>query len=438
MKEILNEKMKKMKKSLPLVFILLFNLSYGQQATVNDFGFYEFDNTATGDTLLYRMLKPFNYDSLGSTEYPVFIWMHQNGKQGEDNTNQMNDIWPQYLMDSTMRASFPSFVIAPQCPSDLYWSNFDYNVLYLIDYLKTVEKIDSDRIYVMGWSMGSYACWGFAESSLFPNYFAAAVPIAGSGSPDPNFDPSIYNQTSVWVGHGNLDGIAPVTNARNRIKAIRDAGYDAIYSEFNVPHGSHDETMSEPGIWTWIFSQNRNGGNPPPTPTNLEMNTNGSTATLSWDIPSVSLSVDSIMAYHVYKNGNRITIDISDLADSTGTGLNELLRQNIYVDSNYSIGDSYEVTAVNFRNQESALTTSLDEAPERKVKVVIFPNPAESYIKVNGDFPVNIEYSISTIDGRIVQKGILESQEIDIQKLDTGVYLLQIEGERPMKLIKNN
>lgn len=93
---------------------------------------------------------------------------------------------------------------------------------------------------------------------------------------------------------------------------------------------------------------------------------------------------------------------------------------------------------MNFRNQESSLTTSLDEAPEKKGEVVIFPNPAESFIQVNGDFPANIEYSIFTIDGRIVQKGVLESQEIDIQKLDTGVFLLQIEGERSTKFIKNN
>lgn len=416
----------------------MFNLSYGQQATVNDFGFYEFENTETGDTLLYRMLKPFNYDSLGSTEYPVFIWMHPNGRQGTNNTNQMNDGWAPYLMDSTMRVSFPSFVIAPQCRTGLFWSGYQDNVLYLIEHLKNIERIDIDRIYVMGWSLGGWASWDLAESSLFPNYFAAAVPIAGANYPNQNFDPSIYNQTSIWAGHGNLDAIAPVTNVRNRIKQIRDAGYDAIYSEFNVRHGSHDETMAEPGIWTWVFSQNRNGGNPPPTPTNLEMNTNGSTATLTWDIPSVSLSVDSIMAYHVYKNGNRITVDISNLADSTGTGINEFLRQNIYVDSNYSIGDTYEITAVNFRNQESSLTTNLDEVPGSKGKVVLFPNPAESFVQVNGDFHANIEYSIFTINGRIVQKGVLESQEIDIQKLDTGVYLLQIEGERSMKFIKNN
>lgn len=415
--------------------LLLASVSRGQEATLDDFGFYQYD-TGDGDSMPYRLLKPYQYDSLGSTEYPVFIWMHPNGRQGDNNTDQMNDGWAPYLMDSTMRVDFPSFVIAPQCASDLFWSNYQDNVFYLMEDLKTVEPIDSNRIYAMGWSMGGWASWGLAESSLFPDYFAAIVPIAGANYPNENFDPSIYDQTAVWAGHGNLDAIAPVTNVRNRINQIREAGYDAIYSEFDVPHGSHDETMSEPDIWTWIYSQNRNGGNLPPSPTDLQVSTNGNTATLTWDIPTVTSSVDSIMAFHVYKSGNRMTLDISDLSDSTGTGINELLRQNIYVDNNYSTGDDYEVTSINFRNQESSLTVSVNEVPVSKGEVIIFPNPAESAIHFNGDFPGNTGYYISTIDGGIVQKGIIENQKIDIQKLNTGTYLLQIEGERSLKFYK--
>lgn len=426
----------KMGKLLLLVFILLFYLSYGQQATLDDFGFYDFD-LEEGGTMPYRMMKPFQYDSLGTIDYPIFIWMHPNGRQGDNNTNQMSDGWAPYLMDSTMRMDLPSFVMAPQCAEGLFWSNYQDNVFYLVEYLKTVEPIDSNRIYVMGWSMGGWASWGMAESGLFPDYIAAAVPIAGANFPGENFDPSVYNQTSVWAGHGNLDAIAPVTNVRNIIAEIRDAGYDAIYSEFDVPHGSHDETMSEPSIWTWIFSQNRNGGNPPPPPANVIVNADGSTATITWETPSISFSVDSIMAYHVYKNGNRLTVDISDLQDSTGTGINELLRQNTYFDSNYSTGDTYEVTAVNFRNQESSISTGITEAYEEEDNTVLYPIPAESFIRFNTVFPAYSEYIISTSSGRIVQKGLLKIQEVNIQELDPGIYILQIEDERPVMFIKN-
>lgn len=430
----------KMKRVLSLAFVCVTIFSYGQQATISDFGFYTFDNSAnTGHTLLYRMLKPFDYDSLGTTAYPVFIWMHPNGRQGTNNTNQMNDGWAPYLMDSLMRVTFPSFVIAPQCKPGFNWGteNYQQNVTYLIEHLKTVEQIDKDRIYLMGWSLGSFAIWSLVRDGAFPNYYAAAVPIAGANNPNQGFDPHAYGPTAIWANHGINDGVIRVRNTRRIITLIREAGYHPIYTEFPVGHGSHDETMGQKDIFTWIFSQNRSGGNLPPAPSNLQVSTLGNTATLTWDIPSVSLSVDSIMAYHVYKNGNRITTDISDLVDSTATGISELLRQNTYVDPNYSAEDSYEVTAVNFRNQESPITTSLNESAGSKDEPLLFPNPAESFIQVSGDFQSTVEYSILTMDGRMVQGGFLESQRIDIQKLTPGIYLIVIDGKKAMKFLKN-
>ena len=424
--------------TLLFVVILYSKGAYSQQATVNDFGFYSYANSVTGDTLLYRLMKPFNYDSLGTTVFPVFIWMHPNGRQGNNNTNQMKDGWVNYHLDSLMRISFPAFIIAPQCKPNFFWNTDSYyrNVIYLIEHLKAVEKIDSDRIYVMGWSMGGFAVLSMVTDAVFPNYFAAAVPIAGGGYPSQNFDPNPYADTFIWAGHGNQDNRVNVSNTRKRVSLIRDAGHPVIYSEFKVRHGSHDETMGEQNIFTWIFSQTRSGGNISPSPTNLFVDSNGSTATLTWDIPTVTSSIDSIMAYNVYKNGVRITTDLSDLLDSTGTGLSELLRQNFFIDNNYSVDDIYEVTSVNYRNQESTITTNLIEIPDREDEVLLFPNPTDSYIQIKGDFPSRIEYSIFMIDGRIVQKGILENQEINIQSLKRGLHILQIGDANPIKFIE--
>ena len=257
-----------LKRIYTLVLAVLFTIiAYGQQATTNDFGFYEFRNPdGTGDTLSYRMLEPFNYDSSGTIEYPVFIWLHPNGRQGTNNTSQMNDGWAPHLMDSTMRLTYPSFVIAPQCdPGTVWWNGSNgINLFHLLEHLKTIEKIDASRIYLMGWSLGGFGTWRMLESDIWPHYFAAAVPIAGAWLPSQGFDPSQYAGTAIWAGHGSNDNAVSVSGTRQRIDFIRKAGYDAIYSEFPVPHGSHDETMAEPGIWTWIFSQDREGGNLPP------------------------------------------------------------------------------------------------------------------------------------------------------------------------------
>ncbi len=152
--------------------VLLAIVSYGQQATVDDFGYNTFyDQNYPNDSLLFRMLEPYQYNHLDQAEYPVFIWLHPNGRQGTNNTNQMGDGWAPYLMDSTMRVSFPAFVIAPQCPPNSGWWHDMPNdmVFLLLDSLKNAENIDAGRIYVMGWSLGGFGTWLSAISVLFVN-----------------------------------------------------------------------------------------------------------------------------------------------------------------------------------------------------------------------------------------------------------------------------
>jgi len=436
--------MMKIKETLIIAaLVLLAIFSYGQQASVNDFSYNTFyDPNYPNDSLLFRLLEPYQYNPAESIEYPVFVWLHPNGRQGTNNTNQMGDGWVDYLIDSTMRVTFPAFVIAPQCSPGMAWwednprrpTDMTYR---LLDSLINNERIDASRIYVMGWSLGGFGTWGMLESPCCPNYLAAAVPIAGAWPvSNENFDPVKYEGAFIWAGHGSNDNTVGVDRTRDRIAAIRDAGYNAIYSEFPVPHGSHDETMAEPDIWTWLFSQDRDGGIVPLSPTNLQVAINGSNATLTWDAPIVNSEIDSIMAYNVYRNGIRINTAIDDLTGSTGTGINDLTRTNSYIDSAYVAGDTYEVRSVNYRNQESSLTTSLDEVSKTQGKIILFPNPAESFIRIEGDFPVNKQYSIITIDGKIVQRGGLINQEIDIQKLNTGVYLLQLDEGKLIRFIK--
>ena len=414
--------------------VLLFSPAFAQQASIDDFGFYEFGNPdGNGDTLSYRMLMPFDYDPLASLEYPVFIWLHPNGRQGTNNTNQMNDGWAPYLMDSLMRVTFPSFVIAPQCDPGTNWWNGsnNTNLFHLLEYLQDVEQIDASRIYLMGWSLGGFGTWRMMENSSWPDYFAAAVPIAGASLPGDSFDPEHYSSTAIWAGHGSNDNTIDVSTTRQRISLIRDAGYGTIYSEFPVGHGSHDETMSEPSIFTWIFSQDQDGGNLPPAPNDVQISTEGAAASLTWSVPSVTLAVDSIMAYNVYKNGMRVNTSISDLVDSTGTGIDELLRVNTFIDPNYMPGDEYEIRSVNFRNQESeSLLTNLREHTNALGTMTVYPNPTRGFLTIQHEVEPGCTYSMYTTDGQQLTREILTNDRIDISWLSTGIYLLELDGYR--------
>ncbi|GEM_PF-3468488 len=59
--------------------------------------------------------------------------------------------------------------------------------------------------------------------------------------------------------------------------------------------------------------------------------------------------------------------------------------------------------------------------------LVVYPNPAKEFIYVRGAI-VNKQYTISDLQGRTLQKGIINNQLINIQNLSTGSYILTIDG----------
>src|SRR5437868_4334172 len=103
-----------------LFFIILFFANINTaQAQVSRFSFEHYTN-GKGDTLNYRMLYP---DSDTLRKYPLVIFLHGSGERGSDNEAQLK--WGvQNFASDEMMASHPAFVIAPQCPEKVGWSNF--------------------------------------------------------------------------------------------------------------------------------------------------------------------------------------------------------------------------------------------------------------------------------------------------------------------------
>src|SRR6478735_244275 len=74
-----------------------------------------------GDTLNYRMLYP---DSDTLRKYPLVIFLHGSGERGNDNEAQLKWGVMNFATDEMM-TMYPAFVIAPQCPAGMTWSNFN-------------------------------------------------------------------------------------------------------------------------------------------------------------------------------------------------------------------------------------------------------------------------------------------------------------------------
>ena len=105
----------------------------------------------------------------------------------------------------------------------------------VIEVLKLVRqqyKIDENRIYLMGHSMGGFGTWAMAAAH--PDIWAALGPISGGGNPA---TVEKFKTIPEIVVHGDADTVVPVMSSRAMVEAMKKLGVEVKYIE--VPGGSH-------------------------------------------------------------------------------------------------------------------------------------------------------------------------------------------------------
>ncbi|MBN1491307.1 MAG: dienelactone hydrolase family protein, partial [Phycisphaerae bacterium] len=114
-------------------------------------------------------------------------------------------------------------------------------------------RIDPDRIYLSGLSMGGIGTWRIG--TRHPDRFAALAPVCGEA--DPKLAANL-RRTPVWCFHGDADPVVPVGESRRMIAAMRELGLTPKYSEYaGVPHNSWDRAYGEQGLYTWLLQHRR-------------------------------------------------------------------------------------------------------------------------------------------------------------------------------------
>ncbi len=231
-----------------ILTMLLFTLPVTASAagTVDElasFNTYKNDNTV----LPYRLLLPENYDD--NKSYPMIFFFHGAGERGNDNKLQFFHL-VQYIYDNTPE---DCIIVAPQCPLnnqwvDTPWANGAYSidkvkesnemiaVMELLGDLEVKYNVDSDRIYVIGLSMGGFATW---DALMRHNdVFAAGIPICGGGDPS---QAEALKDTPIFTFHAVDDTAVPYMGTKQTVDAIKNVGGDKIeYTQY--PSGGH-------GIW---------------------------------------------------------------------------------------------------------------------------------------------------------------------------------------------
>jgi predicted esterase len=175
----------------------------------------------------YRMFVPESYD--GSRPAPLLVALH--GMGGDENS-----LFDSYNNGGLKReAERVGFVVAApkgRDPASMYRGGAERDVIDVIAEVRRDYKIDPNRIYLMGHSMGGYGTWSIAMAH--PDLFAAIGPISGGGDPAGLVK---IRQVPEYVVHGDDDRTVNVNESRRMVEAAKKAGIDVVYIE--VPGGSH-------------------------------------------------------------------------------------------------------------------------------------------------------------------------------------------------------
>jgi hypothetical protein len=78
----------------------------------------------------------------------------------------------------------------------------------------------------------------------------------------------------------------------------------------------------------------------------------------------------------------------------------------------------------------TSLATVLPDSPRAEQHFFVYPNPATDYLSVAGDTGTNRKIKIYALDGQVLLSNELQPDgKINISHLNSGFYLIQINGE---------
>ena len=167
--------------------------------------------TVEADYLLYL---PEDY-AASQKKWPLILFLHGAGERG-DNLSKVEVHGPPKLVNEGK--TFPFVIVSPQCPENEWWSSGKEidTLSALLDHIVANYRIDKDRIYITGLSMGGFGTWRLACE--YPDRFAAIAPICGKGEP---FAARAIPHLPVWVFHGAKDSVVPIQASQEMVDALK-------------------------------------------------------------------------------------------------------------------------------------------------------------------------------------------------------------------------
>jgi len=176
---------------------------------------------------------------------PVILFLHGRSLSGND----LNMVRKYGCINALQRGrEIDAIVIAPQ--SKTAWKPVKLMELY--DWVKANYRVDTNRFYVIGMSMGGFGTLDFVAT--YPDKVAAAMAMCGGATVKSLCG---LNEVPLWIIHGMADEAVPVNRSERVVDSMCHCG-DTSRLIFNklkrVNHTSLVRVFYLQQTYDWLFS----------------------------------------------------------------------------------------------------------------------------------------------------------------------------------------
>lgn len=248
---------------LTILFLLIAVCSFGQQASIK----------ATSTTRGYLEYLPSGYSST-TMLYPCIIFLHGSGERGNGSVAELERVKaqgpPKFIANGapmcfTVNGVQECFIVLSPQQNTSRWSWEGNEVIPFIQFALAKYRIDPNRVYLTGLSMGGDGCWiNSYSSSNEPNYITAMAPVSCKGDYKAA---AITAQRKIpaWVFFEENVGPVPYHEAKNPVDGMNISGANPAPIWTIVKGGGHNSytwnrvydpsnTYYTPNVYQWFLT----------------------------------------------------------------------------------------------------------------------------------------------------------------------------------------
>jgi poly(3-hydroxybutyrate) depolymerase len=182
----------------------------------------------------YRLYIPEGYD--GKRAWPMVVLLH--GVMGDEKYYFSGLFDPEVIQGEAERRGYILASVHGAGRFGGYAGRGQEDALEVIKAVTRNYKVDPNRVFLTGHSMGAAGAWLIASAK--PETFAAIAPVSGGvplqGSEQSALLAKLKDMPALVI-HGAKDGIVPVESSRKAVEAAKKAGVKVIFQD--MPEANH-------------------------------------------------------------------------------------------------------------------------------------------------------------------------------------------------------